>query len=79
MQLDDFNWFLKNYNDFYTMYGICYIVIKQKTILGTYNDLGTAIKETLKSEPIGSFIVQLCNGDKSGYTNYIASSEICVI
>lgn len=69
----DFKWFLDNYDDIFREYGNCYVAIKDKKVLGTYGSTAEAVKETSKNEPLGSFIVQYCNGDESGYTNYIAS------
>ena len=69
----DFAWFKENYDDLFVKYGESYLVIKDKTVLGSYRDAGTAVRETSKTEPMGSFIVQYCNGDSSGYTNYISS------
>lgn len=74
---NDFQWFVNNYHEFYKKYGYSYIAIKNKAILGTYNNVREALN--LIKEPIGTYIVQLCNGDESGYTNYIASNEIQVI
>lgn len=73
MQLDDFNWFVKNYDNLYAHYGKCYLAIHNKTVLGSYDNARRAIEETKVIIPIGEFIVQLCNGEESGYTNYIAS------
>ena len=74
---NDFQWFLDNYDAFYKQYGISYIAIKNKTVLGSYKNVNEAL--TSISEPLGTFIVQLCNGDESGYTNYVASNEVGVI
>lgn len=78
-QRQDFDWFISNYDDIFKKYGVCYVVIKNKNIIGTYCDLNKALNETQKTEELGTFIVQLCNGDESGYTNYIASNEVGVI
>lgn len=68
---DDFKWFIEHYDDFFQKYGCCYIAIQNKTILGIYNNRTQAIDSTLKNTPIGTFIVQFCNGDESGYSVYI--------
>ena len=78
MQEKDFLWFIDNYLCLYEKYGTCYIVIKNKKILGTYQSYASAVNETLKSEDIGTFIVQYCNGEESGYTNYIATVGLVV-
>lgn len=69
----DFEWFLENYDGFYKKYGDSYIAIKDKKVLGVYDNLLDGVTQTQKKEPIGTFIVQHCNGDETGYTNYIAS------
>lgn len=79
MQNDDFIWFVDHYEELYEKYGVCYLVISNETVLGCYQNPKDAISETIKTVPLGRFIVQLCNGDESGYTNYIASAEIKVI
>ena len=53
--------------------GVSYLAIKNKTVLGSYSSYAEALHETEKSEPIGSFIIQFCNGNETGYTNYISS------
>lgn len=73
---DDFYWFLDNYDDIYKTYGHKIIVIKNKEILGTFDSFVSAIKETSKKYELGTFIVQECNGDESGYTNYISSWQL---
>lgn len=79
MQKEDFNWFLENYQSIYKQYGACYVAIKNQTILGIYENYKNAVDETKKSEALGTFIIQFCNGSESGYTNYVASNEVGVI
>lgn len=79
MQTDDFEWFVENYDALYKQYGACFLAISNKKVLGTYDRPRKAIEETSKTVPLGQFIVQFCNGEESGYTNYIASAQIMVI
>ena len=72
----DFDYFLKNYHDFYSEYGHRFLVIKNESVLGAYDSEIDAITETTKEHLLGTFIVQECNGDESGYTNYISSWQI---
>lgn len=78
-RMEDFQWFLSQYDSLFQRYGHKYFVIQNQKILGVYNDHSQAVKSTMKDYTIGSFIVQECNGDESGYTNYIASNEVRVI
>jgi len=66
----DFNWFLNNYDVLYKKYGHKYLVIKDKKVLGAYDNVREALDNT--KEALGTFIVQECNGDRSAYTNYIS-------
>lgn len=67
----DFNWFLDNYFYLYSLYGTGYFSIKNKTVLGFYDSFKEALEKTLENNTIGSFIIQFCNGEESGYTQYI--------
>lgn len=77
--MEDFQWFLSQYDNLFQRYGHKYFVIQNKKILGVYEDQSQALKSTMNDYVLGSFIVQECNGDESGYTNYIASNEVHVI
>jgi hypothetical protein len=72
----DFDFFLNNYNELYNKYGHKFIAVKNQNVLGSYDTEIEAINDIEKQYPLGSFIVQECNGDESGYTNYISSWQI---
>ena len=76
MRESDYQWFLNNYLNLYEKYGEQYLAIKDKTVLGTYSSYADAVKNTLKKEEIGTFIVQFCNGEETAYTNYISSLNV---
>lgn len=75
MQDRDYEWFLENYSDIFNEYGVSYVAIKDGRILGSYNSYADGVRETMKQHPLGTFIVQFCNGEPSGYTGYIASMD----
>lgn len=75
-RLDDFNFFLKHYDVFFQKYGHKFIVIQRHKVLGVYDNVVTAVNNTSKLYPLGTFIVQECNGNESGYTNYISSWQL---
>lgn len=79
MRDEDFGWFVENYAKLYEEYGVSYLVIRGKKVIGAYQTPKEAIDETTKSFSMGDFIVQFCNGEESGYTNYIASAQISVL
>lgn len=73
MQDEDFKWFVENYCDLYSKYGVSYLVISNKEVIGSYKKFKYAVDEAKRTLPIGQFIVQFCNGKESGYTNYVTS------
>lgn len=74
-QENDFLWFKENYMELFRKYGFSYIAIKDQTVLGAYPSYIEGVTTTLKTEPVGSFIVQECTGDEFGYTNFISSMD----
>lgn len=72
----DFDYFIEHYQELYNEYGHKFIAIKNSKILGVFDTELDAITEISKEYPIGTFIVQECNGDESGYTNYISSWQL---
>lgn len=75
MQEKDYQWFLSHYDDIFSKYGESYLAIKNESILGSYSSYAEGVNETMKHHPLGSFIVQFCNGRESGYTGYISSTN----
>lgn len=71
MQERDFQWFVENREELYKQYGHCFVAIQDNNVLGTYATYSAAVRETEKTHALGSFIVQECTQDTSGYTNYI--------
>lgn len=73
---NDFNFFLTHYNEFYGKYGYCCVAIRFNEILGVYKSIQEAINILSNQYELGEYIVQECNGDESGYTNYISSWQL---
>lgn len=69
----DYKWFVSNYNELYKKYGDCYLVIKNKTVLGSFHSYADGVRAMLGKEELGTFIVQKCTSNTDGYTNYISS------
>ena len=67
----DYNWFEDHVTELYDLYGEAYVVIQQKKVLGAYASYAEAVHETEKTEPLGSFIVQLCGPTKESLIEYV--------
>lgn len=78
MQDADFIWFIENYGDLFSIYGQSFLAIKGKKVLGAYPSYAIGVRETLKNEALGTFIVQECNGHESAYTDHIASMNFLI-
>lgn len=66
----NFKWFLDHYDEIYQQYGECHVAIKDQAIIGVYASHDEACQKTCETEVPGSFSIQHCNGDESGYTAY---------
>ncbi len=57
-QEDDFKYFLDNQEELIKKYPNKFLVIKNKSVIGAFDDQVTAYTETTKSHKPGSFIIQ---------------------
>ncbi len=74
---EDFKWFKENYADFQKKYGNAFLAIKNKKIIGVYLTYAEGVHETMKTEELGTFIVQECNQTCDAYNCCIASMNFC--
>jgi hypothetical protein len=74
----DFDYFIQNIESFYRRYGHKFLAVKNKTILGVYDSFDTAIYETLKSEPLGTFIIQECFRNKEESVSNFQGNVVAV-
>lgn len=70
---EDYEWYKDNLDQLYKEFGSSIIAIKNKRVIGSYDNFKKALEETGKTEEEGSFILQRCGIGESSYTNYIAS------
>lgn len=71
---EDYEWFIKRYDELSQIYGDSFIAIKNKQVLKAYSTYAEAVRETQKTEPLGTFIVQKCR--KSGETPHCTVTSI---
>lgn len=72
-QSNDFKWFKENRRSLFLQYGDTYLAIKNQTVIGSFSSYAEGVRTISKIEPLGTFIVQHCTHDESGYTNHIYS------
>ena len=72
----NFKYFVDHYKEIYSQYGHSFVVLKDQKVIAAYPTFSDAYRNTLKSEKLGDFSIQECNGDETGYTNYIATCEV---
>jgi fibrillarin-like rRNA methylase len=67
MQKQDYDFFVQNMELFYQKYGHKFLAIKNKNVIGVYDDFDNALDYTLKKEKAGTFLIQECyeNREKS--------------
>lgn len=61
MQEQDFKWFLQNYESLQKRYGDRFLAIKNNNVIGDYCSYAAGVRETMKTEPLGTFIIQECH------------------
>ncbi len=70
-KLEDFNFFIKNYQELFKQYGYAFLAIRNKKILGAYNSIPEAINTLSDKYKLGEYIIQKCTGDESAYETKI--------
>ena len=64
MQEQDFDYFLQNMEKLFETYGQKFVAVKNRGILGVYDSFNEALESTLKTEELGTFLIQECFDDK---------------
>lgn len=73
---NDFMFFKEMYDDIYEEYGHKYVAIRNREIIGVYDSIPEGISDLSPKYPLGTYIIQECNGDESGYTNWVTSWQL---
>lgn len=60
--LEQFKYYTDNIVELFRKYPNKYIVLKDLSVVGYYDDFNTALKETVKAHKPGTFIIQHCTG-----------------
>ena len=66
---EDYRWFMSNTETLYKEHGGKIAVVKNKSILGIYDEFLEALETTRKTHELGTFIIQQIYKDKNENTN----------
>lgn len=66
----DFRWYLGHQDELVEKYSGKVVVIKDQQIIGAYDTDEEALRETLESHPLGTFLVQRCSPGAADYTQH---------
>lgn len=71
----NYEYYISEYEKIYSQYSDKFVVIKDKEILGAYDSFEEAYKKTVKTEEIGTFLIQHCTKEQSN-VNYFYSNNV---
>ena len=77
MENKNYLYFINNRNSLYREYGNKFLAIKEEKVIGVYDSLEEALTETLKTEELGTFLVQECVESDEMCINFV-QSNVCV-
>jgi hypothetical protein len=73
---DAFEYYLAHQDEMVQKYNGRVVAIKDRRVLGDYEDRTTAIEETAKTEQLGTFIVQKVSPGEDDYTIRVNSAVV---
>ena len=60
---ENYSYFKKDFKNLYDKYANKFIVIKDQNVIGVFDTFDKAYEETIKTEELGTFLIQLCCND----------------
>lgn len=64
----EFDYYLANQAELVKKYSGKFVVIKNRAVIGVYDDQATAVSETKKTHELGTFLVQKVEPGSESYT-----------
>jgi len=64
----EFEYYVEHQQELVEQYNGKFVVIKDKAVIGAYDDEVVAINETVKKHELGTFLVQKCEPGTDNYT-----------
>ena len=74
----EFDYYLAHQEEMVEKYDGSFIVIKDQQVIGNFDSDATAVIQTERIHPLGTFLVQRVSAGKEAYTVSIASPGIVV-
>ncbi len=65
---DDFHWYIEHQNELLEKYDGKCLVIRNRSILGSYDSEDAALEAALQRHPFGEFMIQPCSAGAEAYT-----------
>ncbi|MCK4377684.1 MAG: hypothetical protein KAV97_05685 [Actinomycetia bacterium] len=75
----EFQYYLDHQDELVREYNGKFIVIKDCKVIGYYDNIEEAIKETSKKHKLGSFLIQKCEDGSENYTQTYHSRVISIV
>jgi hypothetical protein len=70
----DYNYFIENLKSLYKEYGGKFLAIKDEAVIGSYDSFLDAFYETVKTQKLGTFIIQECVDDPEKLVQHFQSN-----
>ena len=72
----EFKYYIDNQEDLVKRYSGKFLVIKNRKVIGEYNSTGEAYDNAIKTEALGTFLIQHCFAGKESYSRTFQSPII---
>lgn len=73
---DNYSYFISNIDELCEKYENKFLAIKNADVIGVYNSFDEAYNKTIKTEELGTFLIQLCSKDNDNIVNYFYSNNV---
>lgn len=74
----EFQYYLDNQDDLVKKYNGKYLVIKDTSVVGVYDDEDVAYFDAVEKYGLGNFILQLCTPGEEAYTIHIYTPQYSI-
>lgn len=72
----NYDFFIANFEELYSSYKDKFVVIKNEQVMSVYDSFEKAFSETIKTEEIGSFLIQHCTKDVGSFGYFYSNNVV---